>query len=372
MNQNIVSAVFDSHSEAETAVRELRQSGVRDSALSVIARNDSGGGDYGDATTHEAKEKGEGLLKGALAGGGIGALLGIAALAIPGVGPLAAAGAIAASAVPEAAAIGAGAGALAGGLSGLLKKHGVSDEDAGYYEGRINDGGVFVSVDTSDGAITPQAAQEILNRAGGHSSSSPRTAPAAALSGSASGGSQMSASSSGASSGSHTSASTTSHGQAVQEERIPIVEEELRVGKREVERGGARVHTHVEETPVSEQVHLREEHVSVERRPVNQQISGDDLNRGDLLQDREIEMTERSEEAVVAKEARVREEVVVRKTAEERTENVQDTVRHTEVDVDQGRSGGNERQAFGFSGDGGSMSPESEAHSRDGATQSGR
>jgi uncharacterized protein (TIGR02271 family) len=235
----------------------------------------------------------------------------------------------------------------------------VSDEDAGYYEGRINDGGVFVSVDTSDGAITSQAAQEILNRTGGHSSSAPRNAPAAALSGSASNGSQ-------------TSPSSALHGQAVQEERIPIVEEELRVGKREVERGGARVHTHVEETPVSEQVSLREEHVSVERRPVNQQISGEDLDRGGLLQDREIAMTERSEEAVVAKEAHVREELVVRKTAEERTEKVQDTVRHTEVEVDQGRGGGNERQAFRFSGDGSSTSSQTDAHSRDGATQSGR
>jgi hypothetical protein len=127
---HLVSAVFDSHAEAERAVSELRAAGVRDSALSVIARSDSGHGDYGDATTHEAKEKGGSALKGALGGGAVGALLGIAALAIPGVGPLAAAGAIAASAAPEAAAIGAGVGALAGGVSGLLKKHGVSEEDA--------------------------------------------------------------------------------------------------------------------------------------------------------------------------------------------------------------------------------------------------
>ncbi|HEU0135005.1 MAG TPA: hypothetical protein VFR28_09290 [Allosphingosinicella sp.] len=180
MNQNIVSAVFDSHSEAEAAVRELRQAGVSDSALSVIARHEGGGGggDYGDATTHEAKEKGEGLLKGALAGGGVGALLGIAALAIPGVGPLAAAGAIAASAVPEAAAIGAGAGALAGGLSGLLKKHGVSDEDASYYEDRIHQGGVFVSVDTRDTGMDSRTLQDILYRSGGHSASRSRTASA--------------------------------------------------------------------------------------------------------------------------------------------------------------------------------------------------
>ena len=171
MNNNIVSAVFDSQSEAEAAVRDLRQAGVRDSALSVIAKHEGAAGDFGDANTHEVKEKGEGLIKGALGGAGVGALLGIAALAIPGVGPLAAAGAIASSAVPEAVAIGAGAGALTGGLTGLLTKHGVSEDDAKYYEGRIHDGGVFVSVNTDEAGLSRDEAQELLYRAGGHSAS---------------------------------------------------------------------------------------------------------------------------------------------------------------------------------------------------------
>jgi hypothetical protein len=176
MNQNIVSAVFDSQSEAETAVRELRQAGVRDTALSVIARREGADGDYGDAETHEVGEKTEGLIKGALGGAGVGALLGIAALAIPGVGPLVAAGAIATSAIPGAAAIGAGVGAVAGGVTGMLTEHGVSDDDATYYEGRINDGGVFVSVDTSDAGMTRETAEDILYRNGGHSSTRARTA----------------------------------------------------------------------------------------------------------------------------------------------------------------------------------------------------
>jgi uncharacterized protein (TIGR02271 family) len=135
-------------------------------------------------------------------------------------------------------------------------------------------------------------------------------------------------------------------GRTVEEERIPIVQEELRVGKREVERGGARVRSYVTETPVSEQVNLREEHVSVERRPVDRELSQSEL-QGDMLRDREIEMTETAEEAVVAKEARVREELVLRKTAEERTETVEDTVRNTEVEVDEGAS---DRSAFGSFG----------------------
>jgi hypothetical protein len=175
MNENLISAVFDNHSEAEAAASELRQAGVADSALSVIARRQEDSGDYGDAETHEVDEKGESALKGGIVGAGAGALLGIAALAIPGVGPLAAAGAIASGAIPEAAAIGAGAGALAGGLTGLLTQHGVSDDDAQYYEERINSGGIFLSVDTTDTGMSADEVRDILYRNGGHSSSRART-----------------------------------------------------------------------------------------------------------------------------------------------------------------------------------------------------
>jgi len=138
-------------------------------------------------------------------------------------------------------------------------------------------------------------------------------------------------------------------GQTVAEEHIPLVEEELVVGKREVDRGGARVRTYVREVPVHEQVNLREEHVSVERRPVNETLDRGALDRdSDLLRDRTIEMTETAEEAVVGKEARVAEEVVVRKTATERVEQVEDTVRHTQVDIDENASGSSaDRSAFG-------------------------
>lgn len=130
------------------------------------------------------------------------------------------------------------------------------------------------------------------------------------------------------------SSSTSERGNVVEEERIPVVEEQLRVGKREVERGGARVRSYVEERPVSEQVNLREEHVNIERRPVDQKLSSGDLKDDDLLRERTVEMRERSEEAVIGKEARVNEEVVVQKTADQHTENVQDTVRETKVELD--------------------------------------
>ena len=176
MNQNIISAVFDDRSAAEAAVNELRSAGAETDNLSIIGREEdqtSVRDGTGDVVDDDATSD---TVKGALGGAGIGALLGVAALAIPGVGPLVAAGAIAGSAIPGAAAIGAGAGALAGGLTGLLKDHGVSDDDAGYYEGRINEGGIFVSVDASRGTISPETAREILTRNGGHSAAQPRMA----------------------------------------------------------------------------------------------------------------------------------------------------------------------------------------------------
>jgi uncharacterized protein (TIGR02271 family) len=121
------------------------------------------------------------------------------------------------------------------------------------------------------------------------------------------------------------------------DEVIPIAEEELHVGKREVGHGRVRIQSRVVERPVQEQVSLREEHIEVERRPVSGTTQAGTIS-GDPFQERTIEVEERSEEAVVSKEARVVEEVVVRKDVEQRTETVSDTVRKTEVDVEDERN----------------------------------
>ena len=114
------------------------------------------------------------------------------------------------------------------------------------------------------------------------------------------------------------------------DETIQLAEERLVVGKREVERGGMRVRSYIVETPVSEQVTLREETVGIERRPVNRAVGVGD----DAFRDRSIEMRETGEEAVVGKEAFVTEEIGLRKDVGQRTEEVRDTVRHTEVEVE--------------------------------------
>jgi uncharacterized protein (TIGR02271 family) len=114
-------------------------------------------------------------------------------------------------------------------------------------------------------------------------------------------------------------------------EVVPVIEEELRVGKREVEKGGVRVESHVIEKPVTEQVHLREEHVRVERRPVDRPVSDADVAN---LRDRTIELHEKAEEVVISKRPRVIEEVIIGKEVSGHTETVRDTVKRTDVKVE--------------------------------------
>lgn len=110
---------------------------------------------------------------------------------------------------------------------------------------------------------------------------------------------------------------------------VPVVEEELKVGKRTVERSRVRVYTEVSERPVEEDVTLHEERVVVERRPADRPASEADLPHGES-----IEITERAEEPVIAKEAHVVEEVVISKEERERKQKIRDTVRRSDVKVE--------------------------------------
>jgi uncharacterized protein (TIGR02271 family) len=112
---------------------------------------------------------------------------------------------------------------------------------------------------------------------------------------------------------------------------VPVIEEELQVGKRVVQRGGVRVYSRVVNEPVEQKINLREEHVKVERRPADRPVEQADMSR---LREQTIEVTETAEVPVVSKQARVREEVVVGKETTERTETIRDNVRRTEVQVD--------------------------------------
>lgn len=112
---------------------------------------------------------------------------------------------------------------------------------------------------------------------------------------------------------------------------LPIIHEELQVGKREIETGGVRLRSRIIERPVQESIRLRQEQVRVNRKPVDRIVPGSDI---DAFQEGTVEMKEYAEVPVVNKEARVVEEVSLNKTVDEREEVIRETLRNTEVEVE--------------------------------------
>jgi stress response protein YsnF len=208
-----------------------------------------------------------------------------------------------------------------GGITGWFKRifGAEEDEDRSYYQEAVNTGNVVLSVDTTDENF--ERAADILNShspvdvhrgaSASEATTGGRTAVAAEATGRATRNTQSTASG--------------------ENRAIPVVEEELRVGKRRVLRGGVRIYSRTVEQPVEETVRLQEEHVRVERQPVNRPVNEADLRAG---REEVIEVAEYAEEPVVSKQGRVVEEVRVNKDATERTETVRDKVRRTEVNVE--------------------------------------
>jgi len=126
------------------------------------------------------------------------------------------------------------------------------------------------------------------------------------------------------------------------EESVPIVEEQLSVGKSKSATGGVRVTSKVTEQPIEEKVTLAEEHVSAEQRPADRELSSDEAKAA--FQEKTVEMMGVKEEAEVSKEARVVGEVSVSKETTKREQTVRDTLRKTEVDVEEVGAGSKNRK----------------------------
>jgi uncharacterized protein (TIGR02271 family) len=350
MATNVV-GLFENWDEAQRCVQALMDSGISRDDISIVANDAAGNFRQREVGGTQAEEgAASGAIGGGVLGGVLGLLVGVGALAIPGIGPVIAAGPLAA-AIGSAGAgtlIGAGAGAATGGLLGGLVGLGIPDDDAELYAEGIRRGGALVAVNTADDRVDSVAMTmqqygviDIDERAGQWRSSgwagfdqnaapyssdeidSFRTGRSSMTGLETSDMGRMDASA-------KMDTQTRRRDMGRGEEVLPVVEEDLQVGKRQVQRGGVRVHTKTEERPVEEQVHLREERVHVERRPVDRPVSDADMN---AFKDASFEVTETAEEPVVAKRARVIEEVVVRKDVEDRTETVRDTVRRQDVHV---------------------------------------
>jgi hypothetical protein len=142
-----VFGIYNSREAVERAVETFLQSGFSTSDVSVLLPENLGGKPI---ATHKDTKAPEGATAGggagAVIGGTLGLLAGIGALAIPGLGPFIAAGPI------MAALAGIGAGGAVGGFVGALIGMGIPEYEAKRYEGRIQKGGILLSVhcDTSD------------------------------------------------------------------------------------------------------------------------------------------------------------------------------------------------------------------------------
>ena len=128
-------------------------------------------------------------------------------------------------------------------------------------------------------------------------------------------------------------------GADVDQERIPVIEEQLVIGKKADVGRTINVSSRVVSERVGEDVTLHEERVTIEHNPVNRELSSSEAEAM-LIDGKTVSMTERSEEVVVGKKAVVTDEVVIKKEGHDRVEHVEETVRRTEVDVDGARTGG--------------------------------
>ena len=172
---NVVSAVFHDRDDAEHAVNWLRDNGVPDSAISVVAQHGgqvTGSGAVADDTRDAgdgASDATRGAISGLGIGAGVGALFGIAAAAIPGLGPFITAGALAniLGTAGGAAAAGAIVGGTSGALAGALGHWGLNEAESNFYAGEVERGGTWVGVDLGQTTVGSDTVMEAFRRYNG-------------------------------------------------------------------------------------------------------------------------------------------------------------------------------------------------------------
>jgi hypothetical protein len=158
--------IYATRSQAENAVETLQRTGFRLEDISVLLPENLGSKDIGAVKATKAPEgAATGVTAGGVIGGTLGLLVGIGALAIPGVGPLIAAGPI------VSALAGLGVGGAVGGFTGALIGLGIPEYEAKRYEGRINKGGILLSVHCDNSEWTSKA-KDILKATGAEDISS--------------------------------------------------------------------------------------------------------------------------------------------------------------------------------------------------------
>ncbi|GLR79779.1 YsnF/AvaK domain-containing protein [Azospirillum oryzae] len=359
MTKTII-ALYDHRSDAETASRDLQAAGFESSAIEILSHGDLIGGNWGsgmtDTTTGDASlGAAGGMARTDLSTGYV-----ASPNTVPGSGIGSSGIGTGTTATGSTGYTGSTTGTGSGGMLTRLAGWGVPNQDAQVYAEGVRRGGSLLKVRLDEDDV--DRAMEVLERGNvvdveergsayresgwtGYDETADyyddRSAEEERLRYSPGRTTDTTAGLTGAAAAMRdVNTETTRSGTSEREEQIPIVEEQVNIGKRTVERGGVRVRSYVVETPVEEQVRLRDETVTVERRPggmASSGLGGSADVPADAFRERTIEVTETDEEAVVSKTAHVRETVVVRKDVEERAQSVRDTVRRTEVEIEDTR-----------------------------------
>jgi len=301
--QSTVVGVFNDPSQAQQAVRELKQAGYREDQIGVVSQDKS------TASTVKGEEKGshvtEGALAGVATGAGVGALwaLGIAANILPGIGPVVSGG-IFASLLASAA-----GGAAIAGVAGALVGLGIPEEEAHYYEGELKSGRTIVTV-KADGRT--DEAWAILHRQGAYNKQNMSAAATATATSATS--------------------STSTRGTAARtsgEQTMQLHEEQLHANTVPVKTGEVHVRKEVVTENKTLHVPVTHEEVVIERRPASGHASSGQIREGEEVR---IPLTE--ERVHVSKETVAREEVSVGKRKVTDTETVSGSVRKEQVKVE--------------------------------------
>jgi uncharacterized protein (TIGR02271 family) len=125
-------------------------------------------------------------------------------------------------------------------------------------------------------------------------------------------------------------------GRSQESATVKLHEEQLKVGKRQVEAGGIRLRKIVRTETVNQPVELQREEIVVERVPATEQSGSQQAG----FEQEEIYIPLRREEPVVEKQTRVREEVRVSKKAQSERQTVSGQVRREDVEVEGGQTTG--------------------------------
>jgi hypothetical protein len=166
MANKAVFGIYTTRRQVENAVDELKAAGFRNTDISVLFPENVGTKDFAAQKETKAPEGATaGAVSGGVIGGALGWLAGIGSLAIPGVGPFIAAGPI------IGALSGMGVGGALGGIAGALIGMGIPEYEAKRYEGRIQHGGILLSVHADDSQWVDRA-KKILENTGAEDISS--------------------------------------------------------------------------------------------------------------------------------------------------------------------------------------------------------